>query len=446
MRLKHLGQFMKILIIDDESEIRELMRFSIELEGDHNISEAANGQEGIDLLGSNQNVDLVICDYQMPKKSGGDVQAFMLEKGIKAKFVLSSAYKLENLESIDKDNVFHNIVKPDITDGIQSLFNKLKEGEQEMSPVSKYIPININLLFKTGLCPCDVYIQLSDEKALKILNKDDAFSEEDYNKYNDKGVVQLLIESSHARDCIRKVEENIKVLLSNLDTENIDKSVEVQEFVHSTAQSLGLSQELLEIAKDGVTFAINIIKKNNELKKALKKLCNSQKDFIPCHSVAMSYITCGIASQMKWNSELTMCKLALASLIHDISIEDAALNEASVISSGNFSDAFKQHPVNSASKLNELKDIPPDVDKIITEHHEQPDGSGFPRGINYTQISPLGMVFIISHKVAEHVIKLKADGNDVTQDNLVELIDTDFYNKGGFKKVVSAFKEAKIFD
>src|SRR5690606_5218002 len=56
-----------ILIIDDHEEIRTFLREN--LEDDYEISEAANGIEGLEAIGKNV-PDLIICDLMMPKMDG----------------------------------------------------------------------------------------------------------------------------------------------------------------------------------------------------------------------------------------------------------------------------------------------------------------------------------------------------------------------------------------
>ena len=58
----------KILIIDDEKNIREGLKKSLEMDG-FAVNTAENGKNGLDLV-STQNYDLVITDLKMPEMSG----------------------------------------------------------------------------------------------------------------------------------------------------------------------------------------------------------------------------------------------------------------------------------------------------------------------------------------------------------------------------------------
>lgn len=58
----------KILVVDDEAHIRELVRLYLEDEG-FDIVEKSNGADALDYV-ENHRVDLVILDIMMPKLDG----------------------------------------------------------------------------------------------------------------------------------------------------------------------------------------------------------------------------------------------------------------------------------------------------------------------------------------------------------------------------------------
>lgn len=62
----------KILIVDDESRMRKLLRDFLEREG-YQILEAADGVEAMDLFYADKNIDLIILDVMMPRMDGWQV-------------------------------------------------------------------------------------------------------------------------------------------------------------------------------------------------------------------------------------------------------------------------------------------------------------------------------------------------------------------------------------
>ena len=62
----------KILIVDDESRMRKLLRDFLEREG-YQILEASDGVEAMDLFYMHKDIDLIILDVMMPRMDGWQV-------------------------------------------------------------------------------------------------------------------------------------------------------------------------------------------------------------------------------------------------------------------------------------------------------------------------------------------------------------------------------------
>ena len=59
----------RILVIEDESDLRSLLRVLLEKEG-HEVEEAADGSEGLSSLRGGNDYDLIITDVLMPREDG----------------------------------------------------------------------------------------------------------------------------------------------------------------------------------------------------------------------------------------------------------------------------------------------------------------------------------------------------------------------------------------
>lgn len=58
-----------ILLIDDSTSVRKIIRALLE-QADYNVYEACDGEDGIQKYKQLGNIDLVVTDVYMPKKSG----------------------------------------------------------------------------------------------------------------------------------------------------------------------------------------------------------------------------------------------------------------------------------------------------------------------------------------------------------------------------------------
>jgi two-component system, NtrC family, nitrogen regulation response regulator NtrX len=101
----------KILIIDDEANIRSSLREILEYEK-FEVEEAKDGAEGFSLLAEND-YDIVLCDVKMPKMDGIEVLEKSKKTGVSTPFIMISAHgtKETALEAIKKGADFF-IEKP----------------------------------------------------------------------------------------------------------------------------------------------------------------------------------------------------------------------------------------------------------------------------------------------------------------------------------------------
>lgn len=81
----------RILIIDDEENIRTTMQFALEAVG-YRVEKAADGPEGLDKFGKGESWDLVLLDQRMPRMEGLEVLHRIRERDPAARIVMVTAY------------------------------------------------------------------------------------------------------------------------------------------------------------------------------------------------------------------------------------------------------------------------------------------------------------------------------------------------------------------
>lgn len=115
----------KILIIDDEVDLVETIRFPLELEG-YQVLVAYQGEEGLQLA-RKENPDLIILDLMLPKIDGYKVCRFLKfdEKYKHIPIIMLTARSQEKDRLLGKETgADEYITKPfDLDD----LFNKIKK-------------------------------------------------------------------------------------------------------------------------------------------------------------------------------------------------------------------------------------------------------------------------------------------------------------------------------
>lgn len=80
----------RILIVDDEQNVRQLIAKVLEKEG-YEILTACNGEEGLEVFQKN-NIDLIISDIKMPKMNGIEFLHKVKEQEPGVGFILITAF------------------------------------------------------------------------------------------------------------------------------------------------------------------------------------------------------------------------------------------------------------------------------------------------------------------------------------------------------------------
>lgn len=117
----------RILIADDASFMRQMIREIIEPEGHEVVGEATNGIEAVELFQELQ-PDLVTMDIVMPKRSGIDAVKIILQEHPTACVVMCSALGQETLvmEALQA-GARDFIVKPFKPDSVIATLKKMLE-------------------------------------------------------------------------------------------------------------------------------------------------------------------------------------------------------------------------------------------------------------------------------------------------------------------------------
>ncbi len=90
----------KILIVDDEQDIREILSMMIEGVSEVDIVEAESGNKAIEILEADDSIAIVFCDYRMENGNGGDVYKYIRGKGNLVPYVMISTDRPEDHEEL----------------------------------------------------------------------------------------------------------------------------------------------------------------------------------------------------------------------------------------------------------------------------------------------------------------------------------------------------------
>ncbi len=125
----------KILVVDDMTAMRKILKTLLAQLGYKNVDEAEDGKQALEILRQNPNkYGLVITDWNMPNMTGIElVQAIRSDEKLKHLPILmvTAEAKKENVLAAIKAGVNNYIVKPftaeTLKEKIEKIFSSLQE-------------------------------------------------------------------------------------------------------------------------------------------------------------------------------------------------------------------------------------------------------------------------------------------------------------------------------
>ncbi len=114
----------KILYVDDEAA--NLFNFSVAFREHYRVLTALSGEEAMDMFRENPDVAIVVVDQRMPGMSGVELLSRVMECNQDVVRIILTAYTevSDIIDSINKGQIFHYIVKPWDEQELLNLFKK----------------------------------------------------------------------------------------------------------------------------------------------------------------------------------------------------------------------------------------------------------------------------------------------------------------------------------
>ena len=423
--------------------------------GKMELTYATSIQEGIELIESeNRSFDLILFEY---KGNSQTMVKALLELGKTAKHIMITLEKTAHQNLKAQHPNFEILTQEEAPTKLSETLGKFFQASDPLSQKNtnrEYVKVRAALLLAKSPLIADVYAKLREDHYIKLFQKNDILTQEDILKYQQKTEDQdfyLLREDFKAaiRENARKMEEIANAEPPPSREESVKAVENSLEIVKDLVSRSGFTPEAQSIAKSSVSLTLKFIGSKPRLMNILSDLKKKQGNYITSHSVMLGQIACALAHKMGWNSAATYFKLSLAAFIHDIALPNSELASVDSLTAAKASKKFHEtdlqsiriHPLKAAEYALRFNEIPPDVDQIVNQHHERPDGTGFPRGLSAKQISPLAALFIIAHEMIDYSLQFP----DLPMNTYFEK-NAATHSAGAFKKIFQAFKGEKELD
>jgi response regulator RpfG family c-di-GMP phosphodiesterase len=444
---------MKILVIEDDADLREVIGFYIESEIGTEVAYAGSVREAKEMFLRSMNYSAIVCDYALGDGTAEDVFRALTERKSSVPFVLCSAYDPASLPLFKDAKIGGFVLKSEIFEKLKGTLETIFESTHSPPSTglddSEYCRIQTQTVLRLGILNCDLYLRLQPGKFIRVLRQDDVIETSDLPRFDKKSVDYLYVRTQDRAALLKKLTED---LLDKTATESPSEETVYQistgalEMIGEMTRRYGFSAEVQDATRASVALAVKNIQNNEILAGLFGKVMVDPEQYLPSHSVALAYLCCGVASRMGWKSDAIFYKLTLAAFLHDLLLSSNELAEIQTLAELKTRlegkpqelEEYLRHPQECARLVHSMKDVPLDVDVIIAQHHERPDGSGFPGHINHVKISPLSAVFILAHELFQ--FQYASPTKTVLSQEIIQFLHQlpEEYHHGYFKNVLKA--------
>lgn len=409
---------LKILIVDDEPDIRDLIICMISENYDADFFEFSNANETIGFLKEfiqrGEKPDLCISDMNMPNGNGLVLYQFIRTNLPNLPFILSTSDNWSN------HKCFHGlysgyIQKPFNDEEWATIINKflIKEETIPQKSDDAYISLSLGILKTISKINCFLYLKVADSNYLKVCLPDTFFDEELVKKYQEKKETHLYVAKFDFKKLVHEFVENIntKILMQMSTTVSLDQiglSSNVFAILKKAVTSFGWSEEVEKLAKQNILITFSYLASNEQIKQLFEDFKKAKTDYLLSHSLLISFITTAMLKESHWVDEAYL-RLTMAAIFHDISLDiELCKNERKIESAINLKLPYNKeeqhiilsHPKLSLEIVNKLNYFPELAKIIIKQHHEKPDGSGYPSHLTTHELLPITAIFILAEELA----------------------------------------------
>ncbi len=447
-----------ILVVSSSPYMRGILKFVLETLLRTDVTELENEEKALNFLKNLEGAPaMVVYDYTSNAYLLEDFVGYLKAHQTKVRIIIlvdevreegeELLKHLEQFKLIDEATLPNSLV-----DEAKGLFHS-----SEFLNENAYCRINIDFLGILDGINKNLFIRIGNDKYIKIFNEDDTTDILDIKKYKSKGIQYLYLQRSTAMWVINQIQNQISIFLrannfrfvlrgaSDTPVKRFEQKIlRIDDEVH-------VDKEFKETIDRAVDKIRHLVEKETKVENYLKAFKDKQDDYalFTQKMNLTSLVSCLLARQLDWISKSTMDKLVYASVLCDITlavrphllsisgyqefekIKDSLSDEDQKI--------YLSHPRDAAFLIKKyFQTAPPDTDSLAYQHHEAPDGHGFPLSLKAEKISPLSALFIISNDFAYYF--LKDDEPSVDDFVLKAHSRYDFVN---FRKIIKALEKLK---
>ncbi len=434
---------LQVLIAEPDFELSDIYVVGVENTfQDVKITRVSNYKEFKAKLSSSGNYQIIITEYFRDGKE--DIFNFMDGRGLNIPTLVITSFTEAEFINFKDDVTYHlkreHLPKPFSFVNFENVITQLSGTSTFVQSRSAYKKINTEYFLRGTLAICDTYVKLSDSKFVKVIHRGDTFTISQIESYLDRDINYLYINKDDIEEYVISAGE-VSFLKYEPSTpaEHLDVAQKSIMTLKRLVSRYGISEGTSAVVDSYVSNLKKLTQGSVKLKNLLREREN-MTNYLYDHCYLTSLLAVEILKQLDWGKKDNIESIIHAAVYHDLLLENETLariwNQEGVLKA-DLADYDKNLVLGHGRLVAELLEkegiSDQNIHAILVNHHERPDGSGFPRGLYAKQIKPLTAVFIVAHELSR-LIELK--NYDLEESNAILAEIQDSFSHDHFEKIV----------
>lgn len=453
-----IDRMFKILIIEPDESLTELLKSNLESEFKATVHLAKNYKETIDAVSSKE-IDIILTRANIKDENiAVKLLVFMQDKGNKTPVITLGNVNIEGLECICLDE------SPAISEVITLIINTLDIPDEDLQKVllPPYIGFPLHYFFQMKSFVSDVYIKLKkqgEDQFVKRINSGEEFDKKMLLKYKESGLNELFIEKEYRNkfwdvligDNLKRINDLTKDQSNYATDKFVELSNDSYKLSAELLTSLGINEQTVKIARGTMDAMAKSVKSMDKLGPLLRKLMSNEGSYAYKRSHLITLFSYEVISRLEWfgkdQVDEAFEKMVFCSFMHDVVLADEKLlrvNSKIDLYKADLDEKAKSLINNHANIVSSLVQkfprAPRDADIIIKQHHGTTNGIGFADQPN-ASLAKLSIILIVLERFVIRIIDFNKETD--TMKSILDELNQD-YQLPSYKKVMDALTDTLL--
>jgi putative nucleotidyltransferase with HDIG domain len=279
----------------------------------------------------------------------------------------------------------------------------------------EYVSIRASTLRGDQPIDFDVYIKIND-KMILYLRRGDIYESSRLRRLQDKNIKSLFVNGAEEAAYREFVYKNIESAYDPASGKDLPTRASVihgdqQQHIEQFFENPGDPEAYLNMVKAAARY-VDFLFTSEDAVTAILKIENPDGNAAH-HGITVAALALALAQKLNKIEPQNIQQLTLGALLHDFGHHDEDISVAQPVTvfSSEEIKSYRGHPERAVENLQKQKHFDPLVLKIIQQHEELLDGSGYPKGLRDKEIDPLALI-VSSANALDRIVSFESVPKD----------------------------------